>query len=75
MHVDNKGAGLMAEKMLNNKRTKHIDIRYHFIRHHVKNGVIELFHVPTQENVSDIMTKALPVVTFRKLRRKLVKCS
>jgi len=75
MHVDNKGAGLMAEKMLNNKRNKHIDIRYHFIRHHGKNGVIELFHVPTQENVSDIMTKALPVVTFRKLRRKLVKCS
>mmetsp|Transcript_25531 Transcript_25531/g.30985 ORF Transcript_25531/g.30985 Transcript_25531/m.30985 type:complete len:1362 (+) Transcript_25531:1568-5653(+) len=72
IHVDNKGAGYIAENMINNKRTKHIDIRYHFIRHYIRDKTVELFHVPTHLNVSDIMTKALPVQTFRKLTRMLL---
>ena len=56
----------MAEKSLNNKRTKHIDIRYHFIRQHVIDKTIELFHVPTAKNIADIMTKALTGPTFQK---------
>nr|GEV32560.1 hypothetical protein [Tanacetum cinerariifolium] len=40
-------------------RSKHIDIRYHFIREHVKNGVIKLYFVNTEYQLADIFTKAL----------------
>ena len=57
--IDNIGAVYMAQNAVNNKRTKHIDIRYHFIREHIKNGAVELFYVETNLNIADIMTKAL----------------
>nr|GEY27157.1 integrase, catalytic region, zinc finger, CCHC-type, peptidase aspartic, catalytic [Tanacetum cinerariifolium] len=41
------------------KRSKHIDIRYHFIKEHVENGVIELYFVNTEYQLADIFTKAL----------------
>ena len=62
----------MAEKALNNKRTKHIDIRFHFIRHHIKAGNIELFYVETKLNTSDVMTKALPEDDFQRHVRKIM---
>ncbi|GJX96953.1 hypothetical protein Tco_0352751 [Tanacetum coccineum] len=39
--------------------SKHIDIRFHFIKEHVENGVIELYFVNTEYQLSDIFTKAL----------------
>nr|GEU41368.1 retrovirus-related Pol polyprotein from transposon TNT 1-94 [Tanacetum cinerariifolium] len=41
------------------KRSKHIDIRYHFIKEHVENGVIELYFVNTEYQLADLFTKAL----------------
>nr|GEU69880.1 retrovirus-related Pol polyprotein from transposon TNT 1-94 [Tanacetum cinerariifolium] len=41
------------------KRSKHIDIRYHFINEHVENGVIELYFVNTEYQLADLFTKAL----------------
>nr|GEV19351.1 hypothetical protein [Tanacetum cinerariifolium] len=41
------------------KRSKHIDIRYHFIKEHVENGVIELYFVNTEYQLVDIFTKAI----------------
>ncbi|GKB09084.1 hypothetical protein Tco_0837396, partial [Tanacetum coccineum] len=40
-------------------RTKHIDIRYHFIRDHILKGEIELHFIPTQYQLADIFTKPL----------------
>nr|GEW02453.1 copia protein [Tanacetum cinerariifolium] len=40
-------------------RSKHIDIRYHFIKDHVENGVIEIYFVNTEYQLADIFTKAL----------------
>nr|GEX62470.1 hypothetical protein [Tanacetum cinerariifolium] len=40
-------------------RSKHIDIRYHFIKEHVENGVVELYFVNTEYQLADIFTKAL----------------
>nr|GFA94351.1 retrotransposon protein, putative, unclassified [Tanacetum cinerariifolium] len=40
-------------------RSKHIDIRYHFIKEHVENGVIELYFVNKEYQLADIFTKAL----------------
>nr|GFC68215.1 retrotransposon protein, putative, unclassified [Tanacetum cinerariifolium] len=40
-------------------RSKHIDIRYHFIKEHVENGVIELYFVNTKYQLADLFTKSL----------------
>ncbi|GKE64635.1 hypothetical protein Tco_1518796 [Tanacetum coccineum] len=48
-------------------RTKHIDIRYHFIRDHILKGDIELHFVPTQYQLADIFTKPLIEPTFKRL--------
>jgi len=74
INIDNKGAGFIAENNINNKMTKHIDVRYHFVRYYICNKLIELFYVPTAENVSDIFTKALSPDVFKKLSKVLLKC-
>ncbi|GJS26632.1 retrovirus-related pol polyprotein from transposon TNT 1-94 [Tanacetum coccineum] len=48
-------------------RTKHIDIRYHFIRDHIMKGYIELHFIPTQYQLVDIFTKPLNEPTFKRL--------
>ena len=47
-------------------RTKHIDVKYHFIREHVVDGVVEIVFVPSAENDSDIFTKNVSKETYRK---------
>ncbi|GJX44171.1 retrovirus-related pol polyprotein from transposon TNT 1-94 [Tanacetum coccineum] len=44
---------------LSYSQSKHIDIRFHFIKEHVENGVIELYFVNTEYQLADIFTKAL----------------
>ena len=72
IRIDNKGAGFIAENNVNNKRTKHIDVRHHFVRHYIANKLIELFYVPTTENIADIFTKALTTEIFNKLVNMLL---
>ncbi|GKB17423.1 retrovirus-related pol polyprotein from transposon TNT 1-94 [Tanacetum coccineum] len=52
-------------------RTKHIDVRYHFIKEHVENGTIELYFVKTDYQLADLFTKALLVDRFNYLVRRL----
>ncbi|GKE51270.1 hypothetical protein Tco_1486426, partial [Tanacetum coccineum] len=53
-------------------RSKHIDIRYHFIREQVEKGVVELYFVTTDYQLADIFTKALPRERFEFLLPCLV---
>ena len=55
-------------------RSKHIDVRFHFLRDLTKEGTIELIYCGTQEQLADIMTKALKLDTFQKLRNQLGVC-
>lgn len=57
--TDNKGSIKLAENPVYHKRTKHIDIRHHFIRDTLKNGIIDVDFVPTEDMGADILTKAL----------------
>nr|GFB43295.1 retrovirus-related Pol polyprotein from transposon TNT 1-94 [Tanacetum cinerariifolium] len=52
-------------------RTKHIAVRYHFIKEHVEKGTIELYFVKTDYQLADIFTKALPADRFNYLVRRL----
>jgi len=72
LHIDNMGAGYMAQNAINNQRTKHIDIRYHFIRQHIQDGKVELFYIDTKDNIADCMTKSLTPEIYVRLTRKFM---
>nr|GEW70636.1 hypothetical protein [Tanacetum cinerariifolium] len=59
MYCDNKSAIALCCNNVQHSRSKHIDIRYHFIKEHVENGVIELYFVNTEYQLADLFTKAL----------------
>ena len=61
LHADNQGAIALSKNAVHHKRTKHIDIRYHFIRYEVDNKIVYLVYVPTGKNTADMFTKPLPL--------------
>ena len=65
---DNQGAIAMARNPVGHARTKHIDIRYHFVRECVAEGTIELVYCPTKLMLADLLTKPLPREQFERLR-------
>ena len=69
--VDNQGTIDLASKYSTEKRSKHIDIRYHFIREKISSGFIELTHVPSEKNIADIMTKPSSKVKLERFCRIL----
>jgi hypothetical protein len=64
LYADNTGAIALSEEAANHTRTKHIDLRYHFIRGHIEAGTFLPIWVSTHRNSADIFTKALPRSTF-----------
>jgi hypothetical protein len=68
---DNESAICMADNPVEHSCTKHIDIRYHFLRDHQQKGDIEIAYVNTHNQLADIFTKPLDENTFRKLRNEL----
>jgi hypothetical protein len=68
---DNESAIRMAENPVEHSRTKHIDIRHHFLRDHQQKGDIEVFHVSSENQLADIFTKPLDEKTFCRLRSEL----
>jgi hypothetical protein len=68
---DNEIAIRMADNPVEHSRTKHIDIRHHFLRDHQQKGDIEVFYVSTENQLADIFTKPLDEKTFCRLRSEL----
>ena len=66
LHYDNQGSGYLAGNEVNNDRSKHIDVRHHFIRQQVAQRTFRLDYVPTATNLADIFTKALPREPFER---------
>jgi hypothetical protein len=58
--VDNESCIRISENPTDHARTKHIDIRYHFVRQSYYDGHIKAVHVPSSEMTADILTKSLP---------------
>jgi hypothetical protein len=68
---DIESAIRMADNLVEHNRTKHIDIRYHFLRDHQQKGEIEIAYVSTHNQLADIFTKPLDENTFSKLKNEL----
>ncbi|GJR89673.1 retrovirus-related pol polyprotein from transposon TNT 1-94 [Tanacetum coccineum] len=71
LYCDNKSAIALCCNNVQHSRSKHIDVRYHFIKEQVENGVVELYFVRTEYQLADIFTKALPRERFNFLIEKL----
>ena len=72
IHEDNQGTIAMSKNPVLHKRTKHIDIKFHFVGEKIQDKTIELKYCPTHEMVADIFTKPLPRRQFESLRARLV---
>jgi hypothetical protein len=71
IHCDNKSCIKLSENPVFHDRSKHIDIRYHFIRDYVQRGVVRLDYIQTDEQMADIFTKALSKQKFMKFRDQM----
>ena len=72
LYQDNQGAIFLEKNNSNTQRTKHIDVRYHFIRQAIHDGRIEIQYCPTEAMIADIFTKPLPPPTFERHRDSLL---
>ncbi|GJT15848.1 hypothetical protein Tco_0874554 [Tanacetum coccineum] len=71
IHCDLKSAIAISCNPVQHSRTKHIVVRYHFIKEHVEKGTIELYSVKTDYQLADLFTKALSVDRFTYLVHRL----
>nr|GEV36482.1 retrovirus-related Pol polyprotein from transposon TNT 1-94 [Tanacetum cinerariifolium] len=71
MYCDSKAAIAISCNPVQHSCTKHIDVRYHFIKEKVEKGIIELFFVGTEYQLADLFTKALSEDRFKYLVRRL----
>jgi len=71
LKMDNNGAMQLAKNNQIAQRTKHIDIRYHFLRECVKNKEISIERCPSNKMTADALTKAIPTVRFTECRAEM----
>ncbi|GKA07765.1 retrovirus-related pol polyprotein from transposon TNT 1-94 [Tanacetum coccineum] len=71
IYYDSKSVIAISCNPVQHSRTKHINIRYYFIKEHVEKGTIELYFVGTEYQLADLFTKALPKERFEFLVHKI----
>ena len=71
IHCDNQSCVQMSVNLVFHDKSKHVEIRYHFIRDMVQKGAIELQYISTNDQVVDVLTKPLPKVKFEYFHGRL----
>nr|GEX57081.1 putative reverse transcriptase domain, ribonuclease H-like domain, aspartic peptidase domain protein [Tanacetum cinerariifolium] len=71
IYCDSKSAIAISWNPVQHSRTKHITVRYHFIKERVEKGTIKLYFVKTDYQLANLFTKALPADRFNYLVRRL----
>lgn len=74
IYCDNSSTIKLSKNPVMHGRSKHIDVRFHFLRDLTRDGVVTLLHCHTQEQLADIMTKPLTRVVFERLRMMMGVC-
>ena len=70
--VDNDAAKAFSESEGCNTRTKHVDIRYHFVRDYIASGMFVVYHIESSLNISDLLTKVHSQETQKRLTEQLL---
>ena len=71
LYCDSESAIRICHNPVQHSKTKHIALRYHFIKDHVEDGNVEIHFVWTTDQLADIFTKALPEASFNKILHRL----
>ena len=71
IYEDNQSAICMAKNNQSHGRSKHVDIKYHFVREKVERQIIEVLYCKSEEMTADILTKGVLNYQFKRLRAKL----
>ena len=71
MYCDNRSAIAISCNSVQHSKSKHIDLRYHFIKDHVEQGTVELYFVGTEYQLADLLTKALDPARFNELVHRI----
>ena len=71
INCDNNSAINMSKSPIIHSKTKHIPIKYHYLRELVSQKTMRLEYIDTKEQIADIFTKALPKEAFERLRQKM----
>ena len=72
IHEDNQGAKALAESAILSRRTRHIKVRYHYVRQALQEGIVTFDYVNTDDQVADCMTKVLGPQKFHSFQQLLV---
>jgi len=72
VYGDNQSTIAVSKNGVKGERTKHVDVKYHFVTETVESGKVKLVWVPSAQQQADIFTKALPKPTFLTLRKQLM---
>jgi hypothetical protein len=68
---DNQGAIRLVSNAEFHQRTKHIDVKFHYIREQYQNQIIAVDYVGTKDQLADVLTKALGGPVFQDMRKKI----
>jgi hypothetical protein len=71
IHYDKTNAISVSKNLVLHSKTKHIPIKYHFLKEHVTNRVVQLTYIPSTEHIVDIFTKPLATTPFEYLCNNL----
>jgi hypothetical protein len=66
--IDSTGAIALSSRKMLSKYTKHIELRWYFIRECLEGGLVKIIHCPTNQNCADALTKPLGKILFRQHR-------
>lgn len=72
LYVDNQSAIKLLKSGIFNSRTRHLNVRYNFVKETIENNDVQIEYVNTNDQIANLLTKPLNLVKFKKLREELV---
>ena len=71
LYCDNQGTIALAKNPIKQQRTKHVDIKYHFIRDEIAKGAVCMSYIPSDSNLADIFTKPMSSYKLKNFKNSI----